>query len=302
MKPESPVGRRLIRSAVEIATASPGGVITYQHTVFCQTGLPYRDPGAGVLNWSRRQGSIALQVSAGQALDPVSGAWVPLGLPWGPKPRLILTYLNREALLTRSPLIEAGDSLTAFVRRLLGFTPNGREIRRFKEQLGCLAGATVRLAVAEGEHGLQLDTKVITAFDLWFPRESRQRLLWPQSVRLSAEYFGSLQQHAVPLDERAVAALAHSALGLDLYAWLAQRLHRVEPRQPAFIPWPQLQEQFGGQYARLGHFKQEFRPALDMVLTQYRGARLELDDRGLILRHSAPPVKGRLAVSPAGRD
>jgi hypothetical protein len=297
MKPGSRTGQRLLRTAVEIAADPQGGVVTYQHTVFCQTGLPYRDPGPGVRDWSRRQGNIALQISAGQALDPKSGQWLPLGLPWGPKPRLILTYLNREALLTRSPLIETEGSLTAFVRRLLGFEPNGREIRRFKEQLGCLAGATVRLAVAEGAGGFQLDTKVIAAFDLWFSRQERQRVLWPQSVQLSEAYFQSLQRHAVPLDERAVAALAHSALGLDLYAWLAQRLHRVEPRQPAFVPWPALREQFGGQYARPDHFRQEFRPALEMVLTQYRGARLELGDAGLTLRHSAPPVRGRLAVS-----
>ena len=125
-------------------------------------------------------------------------------------------------------------------------------------------------------------------------------MLWPQTVRLSEEYFGSLQRHAVPLDERAVAALAHSAMGLDLYAWLAQRLHRVEPGQPAFVPWAALKEQFGWHYGRLDNFKQVFRPTLDMVLTQYRGARLELDAGGLTLRHSAPPVSGRFAVAARG--
>jgi hypothetical protein len=111
-------------------------------------------------------------------------------------------------------------------------------------------------------------------------------VLWPQTVRLSEEYFASLQRHAVPLDERAVAALAHSAMGLDLYAWLAQRLHRVEPGRPAFIPWAALREQFGWHYGRLDKFKAVFRPTLDMVLTQYRGARLGLGAGGLTLRNS----------------
>ena len=26
----------------------------------------------------------------------------------------------------------------------------------------------------------------------------------------------------------------------DLYAWLAQRLHRIAPYKPAFIPWTAL--------------------------------------------------------------
>jgi hypothetical protein len=299
MKRLSRIQRRLIRSAVEIETAEPGA-ITYQHTVFCQTGLPYRNPGADVREWGRRQGNIALQVSAGAALHPESGEWVHLPLPFGPKPRLILTHLNREALLRGSPLIEVGDSLTAFVRRLLGFDPNGQEIRAFKDQLGSLTGATVRLAVLRAEGGFQVDTRVISAFDLWFRKDSRQRVLWPETVRLSLDYFDSLQQHAVPLDERAVAALAHSALGLDLYAWLAQRLHRVPSGRPAFVPWTALKEQFGWHYARLDHFRPVFRQTLETVLTQYRGARVELDEGGLTLRHSAPPVKGRLAVTRGG--
>ena len=43
-------------------------------------------------------------------------------------------------------------------------------------------------------------------------------------------------------------------------------------------------------------FRQVFRDTLAMVLSQYRGARLELDDRGMTLRNSPPPVKGRVAL------
>jgi hypothetical protein len=30
--------------------------LSFQHTVFCQTGLPYRNPGDDVRLWQRRQG------------------------------------------------------------------------------------------------------------------------------------------------------------------------------------------------------------------------------------------------------
>jgi len=52
----------------------------------------------------------------------------------------------------------------------------------------------------------------------------------------------SLQKHAVPLDERALAGLAHSSLALDTYAWLAQRLHRVPRGKPQLVPWASLKE------------------------------------------------------------
>ena len=46
----------------------------------------------------------------------------------------------------------------------------------------------------------------------------------------------------------------------------------------------------------MDNFKRVFRHTLDMVLTQYRSARIELDGRGMTLRNSAPPIKGRVAL------
>jgi hypothetical protein len=146
-------------------------------------------------------------------------------------------------------------------------------------------------------------TKVITAFDLWFPKDERQRVLWPSTIRLSADYFDSLQAHAVPLLEKSVAALAHSAVALDIYAWLAQRLHRIKPEKPAFIPWAALKEQFGPDYGHMFNFKRVFRIALKQVLTQYRAARLDLDDRGMTAWQSPPPVRGRTwQMIPGGKS
>ena len=85
-------------------------------------------------------------------------------------------------------------------------------------------------------------------------------------------------------------------MGLDIYCWLAQRLHRVNPGKPAFIPWTALKDQFGWHYSRMDKFRRGFPQTLDMVLSQYRGARLELDDRGMTLRNSPPPIPGRFAV------
>ncbi len=295
-KPPSRIKRRLIESAVAIEDAD-ADAITYMHSVFCQTSLPYRNPGAGVRDWYRRQGDIMLAVSAGKAGNPRTGEWIELGLPFGPKPRLILAHLNREALIHRTPEIEVGDSLTAFVRRLFGYDPNGQEIRKFKDQLSSLAAATIWLAAAHGlEESLTATTRIVSAFSLWFPKDERQRVFWPSTVRLSPEYFESLLRHGVPLDERAIKALAHSAMGLDIYCWLAQRLYRVDQFRPQFIPWAALQVQFGLGYGRMNNFKRDFREVLATVHSQYRAARVELDDRGMTLRYSPPPVKGRTGI------
>jgi hypothetical protein len=88
-------------------------------------------------------------------------------------------------------------------------------------------------------------------------------------------------------------------MALDLYAWLAQRLHRIDPHRPAFIQWPALMQQFGPGYGRMSHFKGPFRTALQQVLARYDAARIEVDGHGLRLLNSPPPVTKRLVMLPS---
>jgi len=269
--------------------------LSFQHTVFCQTGLPYRNPGDDVRLWTRKQGNTALEIQAGRLPDPATRQYADIGLPWGAKPRLILAHLNAEALRQQSPVIEIESSLTAFVKRIRGFQ-HGREIRGFKDQLGRLSASTVRLALFRESNAHAVETKVITAFDLWLRKDERQRVLWPSTIQLSLDYFNSLLDHAVPLHEADLAALAHSALGIDLYSWLAQRLHRVSLNRPAFISWVALKQQFGPDYARMRDFRRFFRQTLAQVQARYRAARIDVDECGIRLHNSPPPVTKRLVL------
>lgn len=56
--------------------------------------------------------------------------------------------------------------------------------------------------------------------------------------------------------------------------------------------------QFGPDYARMDNFKRKFRQVLRDVRAVYPDARLEIDDHGITLFHSPPPVRRRLI--PAG--
>ncbi|MGE3517282.1 MAG: replication protein RepA [Hyphomicrobium sp.] len=271
--------------------------LAFQHTVFCQAGLPYRNPGDDVREWQREQGAVSLLVKAGEARSPLTHQWVRLGLPWGTKPRLILSHLNAEAIRRQSPVIEVESSLSAFVKRIRGFD-GGREIRAFKDQLSRLSVAVVRLATTRGDRAFQVNAQVVTAFELWPELDDRQRVLWPTTIQLSRDYFDSLQEHAVPLNEADLAALAHSSMGIDIYSWLAQRLHRINASRPAFIQWPALKQQFGLDYGQMKHFKPAFRVALRQVLARYRTARVEIDSYGMRLHNSPPPVTKRLVALP----
>jgi hypothetical protein len=292
IKPLSRVDRRLIYKGADIIENQPED-ITYQHTVLCQTSLPYRDPG-DIRRWERQQGQIHLLVNAGEAFKPEENRFVELGLPFGPKPRLILMHLNSQAIKAQSPLINVEDSMTAFARQVLGYSPNGKEMKLMKGQLGRLAAATIRVALNEENNPIQVDTKIVTAFNLWFPKDEKQHVLWSSTVRLSEDYFKSLSKHAVPLDERAVSALSHSAMALDIYAWLAQRLYRID--KPQFITWKALKEQFGWNHRRMNNFRAVFISALEQVHSQYRAGRFDIDGGGMTLFSSPPPVRKLFAI------
>ena len=218
-----------------------------------------------------------------------------LGCPMAPKPDFLLMHLNSEAVRRQSPIIPVEDTMTAFFRRLMGRKQDGRQANVLKAQLTSLSAATFRLGIVQGEdRAFQVDTKVVSAFDLWFQKDDSQRVIWPSTLRLSLDYFESLSRFAVPLDERAIAALSHSATGLDVYCWLAQRLHRIPVGKPQFVPWTALYDQFGQGYREIRKFRRDFLKQTGQVKAVYPDAHMSEDRRGMTLENSPPPVSKRL--------
>lgn len=289
----SVIQQRLLDLGTDIAT-NPPDELAFSHTILCQCALPASKPNPETLVWEKQQGRATLLVEAGKAINPGTGHFEQLPLPYGPKARLLLMHLNSEAVRRQSPVIPVEDTMTAFFRRLMGRVQDGREIRRLKAQLSSLSSAQFRMSISSPESMLQVNTQIVGAFNLWLEKEDNQRVLWPSTLKLSLDYYDSLTKFAVPLDERAIAMLSHSALALDIYCWLAQRLHRVPENRPQLVPWVSLYEQFGQSYTRLRKFREFFVFMLPQIEAAYPDAQFDLDERGMTLFNSAPPVKKRL--------
>jgi hypothetical protein len=273
--------------------------VVFQHTTLCQAYLPYRNPGDDVRLWTQRNGKTALMVEAGYVIPPNDGAPVPVGLPYGTKPRLLLAWLNAEAVKTQSPEIKVGKSLTAFVDRI-GLFDNGETIRTVTEQLLRLSAARVTLGVTmktdRAVRTRQVPVSIVDELELWFEKDGRGRLPWQETLRLGDRYFASLIEHAVPLRAQALAALSTSSMALDIYAWLAQRLWRVPFGRPTLVTWKALKDQFGWNYDRMRKFREVFRGTLKAVKEQYPKAQVRLDERGISLEYSPTPVPHRHSV------
>ena len=167
---------RRLETAIDILD-NPVEEITYQHTVFCQTCLPYKNTESRV--WERKQGAVFLSLEAGRIRKPGDSQYTDVGLRFGSRPRLIMVHLNREAIINQSPRIEVEASLTAFIKRVLNNTSvNSREIHRFKDQLTRFAASTVRMSVDLPEtRAYQITTQIIDAMELWLSKNERQRVL-----------------------------------------------------------------------------------------------------------------------------
>jgi len=241
-----------------------------------------------------------LAMQAGKVINPQTGEWEQMGLPFGTMARLIFIYLNSEAIKGQSPEISMGDSMTAFIRRL-GLPTSGYYLNQVQEQIRRLASAQISLAWTnpESKHTVQANYGIMKAFDLWFPKDDRQRTLWTSTVRLNRDFYDDLVQHAVPLDERAIGAMHNNPMCLDIYSWLAQRLFRVPGHKPQFIGWESLRQQFGQGYANVYKFRQVFRENLKRVIALYPEAEKAVCEvinpktgtaGGLHLFRAAPPV------------
>ncbi|SDD96489.1 RepA protein [Belnapia rosea] len=132
--------------------------------------------------------------------------------------------------------------------------------------------------------------------------DSAQGSLFVETARLSETFFEQLKKHPVPLEEGAIRAISNNSQALDIYCWLAYRLH-VLP-QARTVSWPALYAQFGSSYKKLAHFKMRFVDSLKIAIAVYREAEVELDNKGLVLKPSRPPVAPKLITangSPATR-
>ena len=66
----SRVDHRALHTSTQMAL-DPPEQISFQHTVLCQTSLPYRNQGDAARTWERRQGAVALRIEAGAARHPM---------------------------------------------------------------------------------------------------------------------------------------------------------------------------------------------------------------------------------------
>ena len=266
----------------------------YNHAILCSVGLPYRNQGDDCRTFTRTSGATSLRLEAG-AVPASDGSFLEVGLPFGPRARLLLLHLCSEAIKRQEPIVEVEDSFTSFARSL-GLATNGRNHKTLRDQILRMSAVSMRLSKNFGSYVDVFQGPIFSKLRADIPDSPDQLCLWTQFVEFSPEFFESLRQHAVPLRREAVAALKHSSRCLDVYAWLAYRLWRVPTGEGIRLRWTTLRHQFGRKDQNLNSFKRAFKTALSQVLLVYPEANVRIVTGGVLIQRSAPPVKARPAA------
>jgi hypothetical protein len=119
-----------------------------------------------------------------------------------------------------------------------------------------------------------------------------QPALWQDRVLLDEDFYRALREHPVPVSEAALRAIGPRSMVIDVYIWLAYRLHAL--KRDTEVSWPALFAQFGSGFGRLRRFRAHFLECLAIALAAYPDARVDTSERGLVLRPSRPSV-GKLS-------
>ena len=292
------------RLLIQEASAFDCGQLGFVARMQAQAGLPYRDLGPDTHVYMRKNGRFVFRV--------VSHA----GIPYGTLPRLLLAYASTETVRTKSPYLELGKNVSAFLRDKLHLAVTGGKkgnIPRLKTQAYRLFSSQISLTkeystATEGRLNERY-MNISEGQDLswWAPNGAEdENAVWESQIKLSPQFFEEVTNSPVPVDWRAVGVLKSSPLELDLYFWLTYRMKYL--KESTSMPWfgeNGLHAQFGSDSAddhkgRFG-FRSNTEKALKQVLAVYPEARVECTPTGLLLKPSPTHIVA-LNNLPSGQD
>jgi len=291
---------RILDAAVEVRQEPDSYEIAYLARELVQCTLPHSNPGE-IPVWTRTNGNLTLVIARTSYNEKAKQL---VGYPYGSIPRLLLCWINTEAVQTGKRRLELADTFSGFIRDI-GLNPrNGggqrSDARRLRDQMQRLFGAsigfqqTIRTPSQEGNRWLNM--QIAPQGELWWDSKSPSQIgLWGSWIELGEKFYQAITAAPVPVDTRALRALKHSPLALDLYIWATHKVHSVLRRgKPQFVSWGGLMGQFGSDYSDLKDFRKKAISRLKMIQTVYPDLKLADVAGGLqILPTSKPSIPAK---------
>jgi hypothetical protein len=272
--------RMLVEAAYQVLSED-AEKIGFTYSGFALTSLPHKPQEAQI--WRREGHNLTLVLQSG-----VDRGGKTLGLPYGSYARFILLFLQSEAIRTRGREIELGRSMRAWLGNM-GLSIGGTTYRLINEQAKRISGC--RLTFFTDRTGQEVRSQggfVKSSITMAAVLGDQPERLWQDVVLLDEDFYRALCDHPVPLSERALRAIGPRSMTIDVYVWLAYRLHSL--RRDTDVGWPALFAQFGAGYKVLRQFRAQFIECLELAMAAYPDANVSVSERGITLRPSRPAV------------
>lgn len=283
----------LDRGVVEAASlymSDEDGSLGFAFSGWAQCALPHRRL-PDETRWEIAGERVRLVVEPGLRPSFDDGPMEHVGVPYGSVARLILLFLQTEALRTDSREVELGGSLRQWLGKI-GASVGGSNARAVRDQAERISRCRLTFHIqGSGRVGLVNQSIVDRALFIDDGCEKQGKLSL-EAAKLSEGFFEQLRRHPVPIEEAAIKAISNNPAALDAYLWLAYRLHVLSCDK--LITWKALKSQFGTSYKELFHFKPRFTQALALATAVYPAAKIDIRDEGVVLKPSRPPVTPKL--------
>src|SRR4051794_15946847 len=129
-----------------------------------------------------------------------------IGVPFGSRARLIMLYLQSEALKTDSREVELGRSLRSWLSKM-GISVGGKSVELVREQAERISRCRLSFHVLQGKAASLLQQNIVDKAFFLQEEDDRQGTLFLETAKLSEPFFEQLKKHPVPVEEAAIRAV-----------------------------------------------------------------------------------------------
>lgn len=271
--------RQIVEAAYQVLSED-AEKIGFTYSGFALTSLPHKPVNEPV--WRRDGHNITLLLESGY--DRQGKA---IGVPYGSYARFILLFLQGEAVRTGSREIELGRSMRVWLGSM-GLSIGGTTYRMVAEQAKRISNCRLQFYADRAGKELMRHGGFVDGTISMTGLTSDQPTLWQDRVVLNEEFYHALREHPVPVSEPALRAIGPRSMVIDVYIWLAYRLHAL--KRDVEVSWVALHAQFGAGFQLLRKFRAHFVECLEMALAAYPDARVSIEERGITLSPSRPSI------------
>ncbi len=290
---------RIARTAAEVweTTANEAGELAFISRILVQAFLPHKKPDDII--WKRTNGNFTLTIKSG--IGEEDGKSKIYGVPYGSTPRLLLAWLNSEAIRNAQDKdnpdpqrVYMGRSLSQFLEKI-GIQRTGGPrggITSFKSQAEKLFRSEITVTCTGTDMISERDIKVSDGrFFFWDNKNPEQTTLWESGVELSERFYKLLIQNPVPLDWRVLKGIKQSPMALDLYMWLNHRMSYL--KEPVSIRWTTLGQQLGSGIENERMFKHQVRKHLMKIQVIWQDLKVDVSSPEEIRLYPSPLLIGQ---------